>query len=276
MMTRFPGDVHGEAGPLFELLDRLGYDGEGKHKEGRHLVFVGDLVDRGPDSIAVVEFVRKIVTAGRAQMVIGNHEMNLLRGQHKHGNHWFWGESEIIRKDKSAISFQRLADDEDFRAKSLSFFSTLPLSLERNDCRVVHACWDDDAIAQLKEYDKSIGGDCMAAFKYFKERNDAVIAARFPLEHARRDGSGFVVQCESKNKNLSQEEMPTEEELEYDVSWQNGNPVQVVCSGKECRADTPFFAGMSIFVVEESVCVVVCACVCVCVCVCVFTGLREQ
>ena len=44
------GDVHGECGTLCKLLDRLGYDGNGDHPEGRRLVFVGDLVDRGPDS----------------------------------------------------------------------------------------------------------------------------------------------------------------------------------------------------------------------------------
>jgi hypothetical protein len=59
------GDVHGEAGPLFQLLDVLGYDGEGTHPEGRRLVFVGDLVDRGPDSVSVVEFVHKIVSSGK-------------------------------------------------------------------------------------------------------------------------------------------------------------------------------------------------------------------
>jgi len=77
--------------------------GQGNHAQGRRLVFVGDLVDRGPDSVSIVEFVRKIVSAGKAQMVLGNHEMNLLRGERKHGNHWFWGLPEVIRKDKAAI-----------------------------------------------------------------------------------------------------------------------------------------------------------------------------
>jgi len=42
------GDIHGECGTLCELLDRLGYDGNGAHPEGRRLVFVGDLIDRLP------------------------------------------------------------------------------------------------------------------------------------------------------------------------------------------------------------------------------------
>ncbi|TFG86728.1 MAG: hypothetical protein E4H19_04725, partial [Chromatiales bacterium] len=44
------GDVHGELDALHDLLARLGYDKDGSHPDHRHLVFVGDLGDRGPDS----------------------------------------------------------------------------------------------------------------------------------------------------------------------------------------------------------------------------------
>lgn len=40
---------------------------------------------RGPDSVRVVDFVRKLHSKGRAQMVLGNHELNLMRGDRKHG-----------------------------------------------------------------------------------------------------------------------------------------------------------------------------------------------
>ena len=42
------GDVHGEAQALRALLNHLGYDADGRHAQGRRLVFVGDLCDRGP------------------------------------------------------------------------------------------------------------------------------------------------------------------------------------------------------------------------------------
>jgi len=51
------GDVHGEIDGLEQLVAKLGYDADGNHPGGRRLVFVGDLVDRGPDSPAVVEYV---------------------------------------------------------------------------------------------------------------------------------------------------------------------------------------------------------------------------
>ncbi|MDH3441675.1 MAG: metallophosphoesterase, partial [Gammaproteobacteria bacterium] len=46
------GDIHGEFDALMNLLDVLGYDEEGQSPEGRKIVFLGDLIDRGPDSPA--------------------------------------------------------------------------------------------------------------------------------------------------------------------------------------------------------------------------------
>ena len=65
------GDVHGFIEPLEQLLANLGYSGNKPHPDGRQLVFCGDLVDRGPDSPAVVERVMGLVAAGHAQCVLG-------------------------------------------------------------------------------------------------------------------------------------------------------------------------------------------------------------
>ena len=76
------GDVHGCHAELVELLTRLGYtvrpDGAA-HPDGRTAVFVGDLVDRGPDTPAVLKLVMGMVAAGTALCVSGNHEDKLLR-----------------------------------------------------------------------------------------------------------------------------------------------------------------------------------------------------
>lgn len=86
------GDVHGEADALSQLLRHLGYGLDGDHPEGRKLVFIGDLCDRGPDSPAVIARVKTMVEVGNAICVMGNHELNILRGQRKDGNNWFWNE----------------------------------------------------------------------------------------------------------------------------------------------------------------------------------------
>ncbi|GAA2970962.1 polynucleotide kinase-phosphatase [Actinokineospora diospyrosa] len=82
------GDVHGCRAELEELLDKLGYvverDTEGRaigaaHPAGRRAVFVGDLVDRGPDTPGVLRLAMGMVEAGTALAVSGNHEHKLLR-----------------------------------------------------------------------------------------------------------------------------------------------------------------------------------------------------
>jgi protein phosphatase len=82
------GDVHGCRAELEELLTGLGYaisrDPAGRatgarHPAGRRAVFVGDLVDRGPDTPGVLRLVMGMVAAGDAFCVSGNHESKLLR-----------------------------------------------------------------------------------------------------------------------------------------------------------------------------------------------------
>ncbi|MFB6822239.1 polynucleotide kinase-phosphatase [Streptomyces virginiae] len=72
------GDIHGCSSELETLLTKLGYE-DGVHPEGRTAVFVGDLVDRGPDSPGVLRRVMGMVKSGNALCVPGNHENKLGR-----------------------------------------------------------------------------------------------------------------------------------------------------------------------------------------------------
>jgi protein phosphatase len=74
------GDVHGCLNELTRLLERLGYvlsSGAWRHPAGA--IFLGDLVDRGPDSPGVLRLVIDMVAAGTALCVQGNHDRKLLR-----------------------------------------------------------------------------------------------------------------------------------------------------------------------------------------------------
>ncbi|BDZ47770.1 polynucleotide kinase-phosphatase [Frondihabitans sucicola] len=82
------GDVHGCRSELEALLEKLGYsltrDELGRpidaaHPEGRRAIFLGDLVDRGPDTPGVLRLVMGMVGAGHAFAVPGNHESKLVR-----------------------------------------------------------------------------------------------------------------------------------------------------------------------------------------------------
>ncbi|MFJ6750205.1 polynucleotide kinase-phosphatase [Streptomyces sp. NPDC091266] len=120
------GDIHGCRSELESLLGRLGYetvrDGLGRpvdavHPQGRTAVFVGDLVDRGPDSPGVLRLVMGMVGAGHALCVPGNHENKLgryLKGrkvQHTHGL------AETIE--------QLEREDDAFRAEAAAFIQGL-------------------------------------------------------------------------------------------------------------------------------------------------------
>ncbi|WP_329521592.1 polynucleotide kinase-phosphatase [Spirillospora sp. NBC_01491] len=82
------GDVHGCRAELEDLLADLGYEIErdaagraagANHPGGRTAVFVGDLVDRGPDSPGVLRLVMGMAAAGNALCVSGNHEAKLVK-----------------------------------------------------------------------------------------------------------------------------------------------------------------------------------------------------
>ena len=76
------GDVHGCLGELTGLLRQLGYGrapDAWRHPENRRAIFLGDLVDRGPDSPGVLRLVMDMVAAGTALCVQGNHDNKLLR-----------------------------------------------------------------------------------------------------------------------------------------------------------------------------------------------------
>lgn len=81
------GDIHGCATELEELLRKLGYsvdvDEEKQYRisppEGRRVIFVGDLVDRGPRTPDVLRIASSMVKAGTAFCVAGNHENKLVR-----------------------------------------------------------------------------------------------------------------------------------------------------------------------------------------------------
>lgn len=79
------GDVHGCYEALLRLCAALGYDKSFYHSEGRRLVFLGDLIDRGPDSLGVLRLVGTLVSRGRALVTLGNHDDALLR--------WLCGET---------------------------------------------------------------------------------------------------------------------------------------------------------------------------------------
>ncbi|MFJ5832878.1 polynucleotide kinase-phosphatase [Streptomyces sp. NPDC093089] len=110
------GDVHGCRSELEALLAKLGYV-DGHHPEGRTAVFVGDLVDRGPDSPGVLRRVMAMVASGDALCVPGNHENKLGR--------WLKGRK-VQETHGLAETIEQLAgESEAFRAEVAEFIDGL-------------------------------------------------------------------------------------------------------------------------------------------------------
>ncbi len=150
------GDVHGCATSLETLLQKLGYvkkQGIYQHPE-RLAVFVGDIVDRGPAIREACHLVRDMVVNGFAQMVMGNHEYNAIgyttQDTAKAGSQFLRVHTErhtkLIQETLDQFA-HHTAELEEF----VQWFLTLPLFLEFEQFRVVHACWDHRLITQLKE-----------------------------------------------------------------------------------------------------------------------------
>lgn len=137
------GDIHGELGALRRLGHKLGYDvdADWHHPEHRRLVFIGDLVDRGPRSLEVAELVQRLCEGGSAICLMGNHELNMIE--------WRRGRAKPKPSNRDTIA------DAERRKKRwkpvLDFFESLPLALELPDLRVTHAVWHLGCFEQLRD-----------------------------------------------------------------------------------------------------------------------------
>jgi hypothetical protein len=223
------GDIHGELDALRALLARLGYAPDGTHPNGRRLVFVGDLGDRGHDSPGVIELVRALVERDRAQCVLGNHELNLLRRDLKHGNAWYLDASHD--EQQSEFRHCRPAPAEHTYD---DFFRALPLALEREDLRVVHAAWDAAAIASLRTGPQST----VEAFEAGELAAD---------EYAERSGLAALARTERAQHEAALKDKsrpcPLLRNLgKLDEIKQMMNPVRVLTSGPERLTSASFFA----------------------------------
>ncbi len=124
------GDVHGCRSELETLLTKLGWEDD-HHPGGRTAVFVGDLVDRGPDTPGVLRRVMAMVDAGTALCVQGNHEAKLVRALRG---------GDVRVAHGLAQSLEQLArEPAEFRERAREFMAGLPYQLSLDDGRLVVA-----------------------------------------------------------------------------------------------------------------------------------------
>lgn len=116
------GDVHGCLDELLILLGELGYevvrDAVGRaidavHPQGRRVIFLGDLVDRGPDSPGVLRLAMGMVGEGHALAVPGNHEDKLVKA--------LSGRKVTVSHGLETTLAQLAQESEEFRAQVVEF-----------------------------------------------------------------------------------------------------------------------------------------------------------
>jgi serine/threonine protein phosphatase 1 len=73
------GDIHGRLDLLDRLLGMIDEDDKARGPARTELIFLGDLVDRGPDSVGVVERLMALRETRQVRFLMGNHEEVLLR-----------------------------------------------------------------------------------------------------------------------------------------------------------------------------------------------------
>jgi hypothetical protein len=148
------GDVHGQIGKLEVLLKKLGYrikDGAYRNPEGRMAIFLGDLVDRGPGQVEVINIVRNMIEAGSGLSIMGNHEWNAIRFVTRDGNGNLVKERDPSKtKEHAAFLEQVGGEGTRLHNELIDWFKTLPPFLELGGIQVCHAWWKPESIDVIR------------------------------------------------------------------------------------------------------------------------------
>ncbi len=150
------GDIHGHASRLEALLAKLGYQqraGVWRHPE-RKALFLGDLIDRGAEQLETVQLVKAMMQADTALVVMGNHEFNAVSFTMPDPDQA--GAYLRAHSDKNRLQHQDFLDQvgegSPQHQEILAWFKTLPLYIELEGLRAVHACWHPAHIQALQPY----------------------------------------------------------------------------------------------------------------------------
>jgi bis(5'-nucleosyl)-tetraphosphatase (symmetrical) len=138
MQKIFVGDVQGCGDEFQELLDRA----RNVHGDDFELWCVGDLINRGPQNLRVLQLMRELVDAGRGYYVLGNHELALL------GVHFGWREME------ASDSFDDISNS-DAASEWIDWLRTRPLvetgRIDGSPFAMVHASVHPDwSLSELR------------------------------------------------------------------------------------------------------------------------------
>ncbi len=151
----FIGDIHGYYNELKSLLLKLEYRKEEKiwqHKS-RKALFLGDFINKGPDSLKVIKHIKRMVDNGKAYAILGNHELYFLEYYYskKHNKKTRLRQSQQ-RQIKKILKKFETAEEIDLYA---DWLSSLPFYYKFKKARAVHAYWSDKNIKVINRRTKN-------------------------------------------------------------------------------------------------------------------------
>jgi hypothetical protein len=166
------GDIHGCAGTLKALLAELGYTNRHsvyEHAE-RQVIFLGDFVDRGPRQRETLKIVRPMIEQETALSVMGNHEFNAVSfATPRKTSDGFLRERNDKNTGQHRAFLAEYADDPIAWGDIVDWFRTLPLWLDIDGLRVVHAVWCQDTVDRLRS---TYGASALLSDEFLHASND--------------------------------------------------------------------------------------------------------
>ena len=194
------GDVHGQDGKLTSLLAKLGYrikDGAYRHPEGRIALFLGDLIDRGPGQLEVINIVRNMIEAGSGRTILGNHEWNAIgfATESPDGKGYLRGRS-VNRTKQHAAFLEQVGIDSPRYRDLVGWFKTLPPFLDLGAIRLCHAWWNQEFVNLVGRNSCEDGSLCeeflSSSFDRNSEASRAMKGITSGLEVNLPEGSSFI------------------------------------------------------------------------------------
>ncbi|MDD5681364.1 MAG: polynucleotide kinase-phosphatase, partial [Candidatus Omnitrophica bacterium] len=171
------GDIHGCFDELVALLDKLGYEVKFekdkkitvKHPNGRKVIFLGDIVDRGPKIVETLRLTMSMVQSGIALCVPGNHDMKLVRK--------FRGKDAQVKHGLAETLMQLGQESAEFTEKVIDFLDKL----------VSHYVFDDGKLvvahAGMKEEMQGRGSGKVRDFALYGETTGEIDEFGLPVRY---------------------------------------------------------------------------------------------
>lgn len=148
------GDIHGHAVELWNLLSALGYQkkqGVYQHSS-RKALFLGDLIDRGPEQLAVLETVRAMIEKDHAFSVMGNHEFNAIGWQTADGDGYALRPHSEKNYRQHQAFLDAVGESTACHLEWVEWFKSLPLWWELPTLQIVHASWNPYHMKAIAPY----------------------------------------------------------------------------------------------------------------------------